>query len=84
MMVFLIFQKQPLEVFNEKGVLKNFEKFTGKHFCWSHFKKETPTQMFPCEFCENFTKISIYKTSLLAASDLFIILFSTKRLLKEN
>ena len=28
------FQKQPLEVFYEKGVLKNFAIFTGKHLCW--------------------------------------------------
>ena len=28
-------QKQPPEVFFEKGVLKNFANFTGKHLCWS-------------------------------------------------
>ena len=27
------FQKQPPEVFCEKGILKNFENFTGKHLC---------------------------------------------------
>ena len=26
-------QKQPLEIFCEKSVLKNFSKFTGKHLC---------------------------------------------------
>ena len=47
-----------------KGVLRNFAKFTGKHLCKSLFfnkvaglicnfiKKETPTQVFSCEFCE--------------------------------
>ena len=30
-------RKQPLEVFYEKGVLKNFAIFTGKHQCWSLF-----------------------------------------------
>ena len=35
----------------KKGVLKNFSIFTGKHLCWSLFKKisyqkETPTQDF--------------------------------------
>ena len=30
-------QKQPLEVFHEKGVLKNFSNFTGKHLCRSLF-----------------------------------------------
>ena len=29
------FQKQPLEVFCKKGVLRNFTKFTGKHQCKS-------------------------------------------------
>ena len=31
----LNFQKQPPEVFYEKGVLWNFTKFTGKHLCQS-------------------------------------------------
>ena len=30
-------QKQPLEVFRKKGVLKNFTIFTRKHLCWSLF-----------------------------------------------
>ena len=30
-------QKQPPEVFFEKGVLGNFAKFTGKQLCWSLF-----------------------------------------------
>ena len=30
-------QKQPPEVFYEKGVLKNFTKFTEKHLCQSLF-----------------------------------------------
>ena len=29
------FQKQQPEVSIQKGVLKNFTKFTGKHLCWS-------------------------------------------------
>ena len=52
-------------VFYEKGVLKNFAKFTTKHLCWSLFfikttgvmpgtisKKEAPTHVFSCEFYE--------------------------------
>ena len=44
-----------------KGVLRDFEKFTGKHLCQSLFfnkvasnfsKKETLTQVFSSEFCE--------------------------------
>ena len=30
-------QKQPLEVFCKKGVLRNFAKFTGKYLCESLF-----------------------------------------------
>ena len=30
-------QKQPPEVFFEKGVLRNFAKFTGKNLCKSLF-----------------------------------------------
>ena len=50
------------QVFCEKGVLRNFTKFTGKHLCQSLFlnkvaacnfiKKETLAQVFSCEFCE--------------------------------
>ena len=45
----------------EKGALRNFTKFTGKHLCQSLFfnkeacnfiKKETLAQVFCCEFCE--------------------------------
>ena len=50
-------QKQPLEVFYEKAVLKNFAIFTGKHLCWSLFliklqtfrpdsKKDSNTDIF--------------------------------------
>ena len=28
-------QKEPLELFDKKAVLKNFEIFTGKRLCWS-------------------------------------------------
>ena len=30
-------QKQPLEMFFRKSVLKNFAIFTGKHLCWCLF-----------------------------------------------
>ena len=54
------------QMFFKIGVLKNFSIFTGKHLCWSlllnkwqTFKsaallKETPTQLFSCEYCEIF------------------------------
>ena len=41
---------------NKKPVLKNFTIFT-KNTCVSKetlFNKETPTQVFSCEYCENF------------------------------
>ena len=50
----------------KNGVLKNFENFAGKPLCWSPFlirlqafslqvlKKETLTQVLPCEACETF------------------------------
>ena len=33
-------QKQQLEPFCKKGVLRNFANFTGKHLCWSFFLLE--------------------------------------------
>ena len=42
----------------KKGVHRNFTKFTGKHLRQNLFqnfnfiKKETPVQVFSCEFCE--------------------------------
>ena len=48
----------------KKVILKNSTIFTGKHLCWSLFsaaleslqlyQKETPTQVFPCEYCRYF------------------------------
>ena len=38
------------------GVLKNLEKFMGKHLCWSLlFNKDAGERpaMFSCEFCQN-------------------------------
>ena len=39
------FQKQPLNVFCKKSILK-------KVWACNIIKKETPTQVFSCEFCE--------------------------------
>ena len=60
-----MFRSNRSEVFCEKGVLRNFAKFTGKHLSQGLFfnkvsglrsatlnKKETPAQVFSCEFCE--------------------------------
>ena len=61
----------------KKAVLKNFAIFTGKHLCRSLFfiklqalqlyQKETPTQVFFCEYCEIFKNSFFYRTALMAA-----------------
>ena len=68
------------DVFCEKGVLRNFEKFTGKHLCQSlffskvagvackFFQKEALAQVFSCEFCEISKNTFFYRTPLVAAS----------------
>ena len=50
-------EKQPLEVFCKKGVLRNLAKFTGKHFCQGLFfnkvaglKKRLRCSCFPVNF----------------------------------
>ena len=69
------------EVFCEKGVLRNFTKFTGKYLCQGFFfnkvaglrpanlwKKETLAQVFSCKFCEISKNTLPYRTPLVAAS----------------
>ena len=65
------------EVFCEKGVLRNFAKFTGKHLCQGLFlnkvagfiEKEILAQVFSCEFCEISKNTFNYRTHLVAASE---------------
>ena len=64
-----------LEVFWQKGILKNFAKFTGKHLYGSLFfdkvtacncnfiKKGDSINLFSCEFCEIFKEHLFYRTS---------------------
>ena len=48
-------QKQPLEVFYKKGVLKNFAKFTGTHLRPATLlKNEALKQVLSCQFYEIF------------------------------
>ena len=59
-------QKQLLEVFYKKAIFKIPAIFIGKHLCWSlsliksqtfrpaSLLKETPTQVFSCEYCKIF------------------------------
>ena len=51
-------------MFREKGVLRNFAKFTGKH----QSLKETLAQVFFCEFCEFSKNIFFHGTPPMAAS----------------
>ena len=69
------------EVFYEKGILRNFAKFIGKHLRQKLFliklqskacnftKKKSLEQVFSCEFCELSESTRFYKTSLVAASE---------------
>ena len=79
------------QVFCKKGVLKRFAKFTGKHLCQSLFfnkvaglrpaallKKESPAQVYSCEFCETFSKTYFVEHLRTAASE---IKFSVRRTL---
>ena len=70
-----------LQMFFKTGVFKNFAIFTGKPLCWSLFllksltwrfatliKKETPTHVFFCEYCEIFQNNFFYRTPPVATS----------------
>ena len=65
-----LFRRSCPEVLCEKGVPRNFTKFTGKHLCQSLFfdKKETLVQVFCCEFCEISKNTFSYRRPLVAAS----------------
>ena len=88
---FLYTSSRP-EVFCKKGVLRNFAKFTGKHFrqglffnkftgpC-NFFKKETLAQVFFCEFCKISKNTFSHRTPPVAASVYIMKVFS-KRLFK--
>ena len=80
---FAIARSSRPEVFCEKGVLRNFAKFTGKHQCQSLFfnkvvglrpeacnfiKKEALAQVFSCEFCQISKNTFCDRTPLVAAS----------------
>ena len=45
------------EIFCNKNVLRNFDKFTGKHLCWSFFFNKVATSVAGCRFSAcNFIK----------------------------
>ena len=71
------FRSSRHEVFCRKGVIRSFAKFTGKTctrvsfliklqaWACNFIKKETPAQVFSCEFCE-ITKNTFFTEHLLA------------------
>ena len=73
-------QKQPFEILFKISVLKNCATFTGKQLCWSvilvklqtwrpaTLLKESPTQAFCSEFCENIKNSFFNRTPSVAAS----------------
>ena len=88
---FLYTSSRP-EVFCKKGVLRNFAKFTGKHFCQglffnkvagscNFFKKETLALVFSCEFCKISKNTLSHRKPPVAASVYIMKVFS-KRLFK--
>ena len=65
-------------MFCEKGFLRNFAEFTGKHLCQKLFfkacnviKKESLVQVFSCEFCEISKNTFFYRTPAVAASEIY-------------
>ena len=62
----------------KRAVLKNFAKFTRKHLSKvPTLLKETLTQVFSCEFCENF-KITIFTKHLWATASVCAVTFFTE------
>ena len=61
--------KQTPKVFYKKAILKIFSIFTGKDLCGSlFFNKETPTQVFLCEYYKIFKNNYFEKPLQTAAS----------------
>ena len=62
-------------MFCNKGFLKNFEKFIGKHLCQSlavlYLKRGSDT-CISCKFCKMFKNTYFYRTLLVVVSMVFI------------
>ena len=66
-------------MFCKIGILRNLVVFTGKHLHWSlFFKKETPTQVFSCEYCKIFQNSFFYRALLVAGSNYFFAMVFVK------
>ena len=53
------FRNSRSQMFFKRGVLKNFEIFTGKH----------PTKVFSCDYCQIFKNSFLFRTPAVATSD---------------
>ena len=75
--VYILFWKQPLDVFCKKGVLRNFEKFIGKRLCQRLLlNKETLARVFSFEFSE-ISKNTFFTENLRATGAAFCIIIAT-------
>ena len=53
-------QKQPLQKFCKKPVLKNFAILTGKHLCWNHFLIQNIANFFRAPILKNICEWLLY------------------------
>ena len=67
--IYKFFQKQPPELFYEKGVLKNFCNIHRKVAELQPYQEETPTRMFASEYCKILKNTYFEDHLLTAASD---------------
>ena len=67
--IYNFFQKQPPELFYEKGVLKNFCNIHRKVAELQPYEEETPKRMFSSEYCKIFKNTYFEEHLLTAASD---------------
>ena len=82
-------------MFFEKGALKSFPVFTGKHLCWSLFfkslqaegmqlyLKKSPAQVFFCEVCEMFKNTFFYRTPPVFGLPVAASVFFFKKVIKQ-
>ena len=73
--------KAAIGVSFKKAVLKNFAIFTGKQLFWNPFfqlyQKETPTEVFSCEYCEIFKNTYFEEHLLTADSEGMKLIYGT-------
>ena len=79
--VFTLFRSSHGRCFIKKPIFKDFAIFTRKHLCWSLFlikqqgfrsakKKQTPAQVFSCDYC-NIFKNTFFEEHLLTCVSVY-------------